>query len=176
MEDKTMLLTLLHTAGRRSEVLHLKWVDVDFRQRKIRLSTCKTRDGSRKRVWLSMTNALHDALAEHRMRGCSKSEYVFTSKTTGEPYVDRKRFVERLCARAKVKKFGYHGIRGLSATLLAQDLPVQEIQGILRHANLTTTARYVRSLGVTADRLSETFDRFEEKAAAPKVVAFRAAK
>ena len=141
-------------------MLHLKWEDVDFRHRKICLSTCKTRDGSRKRIWLSMTKALHDALAEHRMRGGSKSEYVFTSKTTGEPYVDRKHFVERLCTRAQVKKFGYHGIRGLSATLLAQDLAVQEIQGILRHANLTTTARYVRSLGVTTDRPSESFDRF----------------
>ena len=176
LKDQAMLLCLLHTAGRRSEVLHLTWADVDFRQKKIRLSTCKTRDGSRKRIWLSMTRALHDALAEHRMRDGGKTEYVFTSKTTGEPYVDRKHFVERLCTRAKVKKFGYHGIRGLSATLLAQDLPVQEIQGILRHANLTTTARYVRSLGVTADRLSETFDRFEEKATAPRTGILRAVK
>ncbi len=175
-EDRAMLLALLHTAGRRSEVLHLTWEDVDFRQKKIRLSTCKTRDGSRKRVWLSMTRALHDTLAEHRMHSGGNSEYVFTSKTTGAPYVDRKHFVERLCARASVKKFGYHGIRGLSATLLAQDLPVQEIQGILRHANLTTTARYVRSLGVTADRLSETFDRFEEKATAPRTGILRSVK
>jgi integrase len=176
VKDQAMLLTLLHTAGRRSEVLHLTWEDVDFRQRKIRLSTCKTRDGSRKRVWLSMTRALHDALAEHRMRGGGKSEYVFTSKKTGEPYVDRKHFIERLCAKAKVKRFGYHGIRGLSATLLAQELPPQEIQGILRHANLTTTVRYIRSLGVTADRLSETFDRFEEKATAPRTGILRAVK
>jgi integrase len=160
-KDQAMLLTLLHTAGRKSEVLHLTWEDVDFRQKKIRLSTCKTRDGSRKRVWLTMTRALHDALAEHRMRSGGKSEYVFTSKKTGEPYVNRQYFVKRLCARAKVKKFGYHGIRGLSATLLAQELPAQEIQKILRHANLTTTARYIRSLGVTSDRLGEVFDRKE---------------
>ena len=58
----------------------------------------------------------------------------------------------------------------------SQKLSVQEVQGILRHANLTTTGRYVRPLGPTTDRLSETCDRFEEKEAAPKVVAFRAVK
>ena len=171
--DQAMLLALLHTAGRRSEVLHLKWEDVDFQQRAIRLSTCKTKDGSRNRVWLSMTRDLTNALAEHKMRKGGKSDYIFVSKTTGEPYVDRKHFIERLCMRAKVKVFGYHGIRGLSATMLAQDLPIQEIQRILRHANLTTTARYIRSLGVTSDRLSETFDK---KVAAPKTILFRAAK
>ena len=176
--DQTMLLALLHTAGRRSEVLHLKWEDVNFKQGKIRLSTCKTRDGSRKRVWLSMTRALHDALADHRMRTGGKSEYVFVSKKTGGPYVDRKHFIGRLCLRAGVKKFNYHGIRGLSATMLGQELPVQEVQVILRHANLATTAKYLRSLGITTDRLSETFDRYEaeEKATAPKVTLFRAVK
>jgi integrase len=172
-KDQAMLLTLLHTAGRRSEVVHLTWEDVDFRQRKIRLSTCKTRDGSRKRVWLSMTGALFDALLAHKMRGGGQSSYVFTSKTTGEPYVDRKNFIKRLCIRANVKKFGYHGIRGLSATLLAQELPAQEIQGILRHANLTTTVRYIRSLGVTSDRLGEVFDR---KETAPRPELLRVAK
>lgn len=56
----------------------------------------------------------------------------------------------------------------------ALSIPVKVIEAI--NANLTTTARYVRSLGITSDRLSETFDRFEEKATAPKVVAFRAVK
>ncbi|MDR3319937.1 MAG: tyrosine-type recombinase/integrase [Desulfovibrio sp.] len=169
--DKVLLLALLHTAGRRSEVLHLTWDDVDFAHKKIRLSTCKTRDGSRKRVWLTMTSDLHDALADHRAL-CGKTEYVFTSKTTGEPYSDRKHFVEHLCKRARVKPFNYHGIRGLSATLLAQKIPVHEIRSILRHSSLTTTERYIRSLGVTTDRLNEVF---EDKKAASKIIPFKAA-
>jgi integrase len=121
-----------------------------------------------------MSNALYDALAEHKMR-CSarQSEFVFVSKTTGDPYGNRKHFVERLCTRAGVKKFGYHGIRGLSATVIAQvGIPLPKIQAILRHASMTTTERYVRSLGITSDRLSEAFDR---KGAAPKVLPFRTA-
>jgi integrase len=171
LRDKALLLTLLHTAGRRSEVLHLIWADVDFSQRKIRLSTCKTRDGSRERVWLTMTKALHQALADHRMRRHGGKEYVFVSKTTGEPYGDRKHFVERLCERAGVRPFGYHGIRGLSATLLAQEIPPQEVQKILRHQNLATTVRYIRSLGITDDRLSEVYDKTD---AAPRAGIIRA--
>jgi integrase len=172
--DRTMLLTLLHTAARRSEVLQLTWNDVDFQKRKIRLSTCKTRDGSRKQVWLSMTARLHAALVEHKVRqkGHGQEANIFLSKRTGETYVDRKHFTERLCRKAGVRPFGYHGIRGLSATVLAQaGVPLPEIQKILRHANMTTTELYVRALGVSTDMLSEAFDKME---AAPKVLPFRA--
>ena len=58
--------------------------------------------------------------------------------------------------------------------MLAQDnIPLPEIQVILRHANLTTTERYVRSLGITHDRLSEAFDK---KRTAPRTGILRAVK
>jgi integrase len=65
-----------------------------------------------------------------------------------------------ICRRAGVRLFGYHGIRGLSATVLAQaGIPLPEIQQILRHTHLTTTERYIRSLGVTSDMLDEAFEK-----------------
>jgi integrase len=172
-DDKTMLITFLHTAGRRSEVLHLTWEDIDFGKRKIRLSTCKTKDGSRKRIWLTMTGALYDALVAHKLRH-GRSEHIFSQKRTGGSYVDRSKFLRRVCKKLDIKPFGYHGIRGLSATVLAQAcIPLPEIQHILRHAHMTTTERYIRALGVTGDMLSQAFDNM---AAAPKVIPFKAAK
>jgi integrase len=172
-DDKTMLLTFLHTAARRSEILQLKWDDVDLKQSRIRLSTCKTRDGSRKQVWLTMSSALHEALAEHKLKG-GKNEYVFSSKRTNENYVDRKHFLVRICKKIGIKPFGYYGIRGLSATVLAQaGIPLPEIQRILRHANMTTTELYIQALGVSPDLLGAAFDKM---AAAPKILPFRAPK
>jgi integrase len=54
-----------------------------------------------------------------------------------------------LCERAKVKPFGYHSIRHLTAsTLYKRDYTVAHIQAVLRHESATTTAKYIRSLGV----------------------------
>jgi integrase len=160
--DRTMLLTFLHTAGRRSEILRLTWDDVDFKKRKIQLSTCKTRGGSRKQAWLTMTTKLYSALAEHKVRQGGRSKNVFLSKRTGDAYGVRRHFVRELCRRAGVRLFGYHGIRGLSATVLAQaGIPLPEIQKILRHAHMTTTERYIRSLGVTSDMLDAAFGKID---------------
>jgi len=61
--------------------------------------------------------------------------------------------MENLCRRAKVKPFGFHGIRHLTASILyKKGYPLAVIQAILRHANPNTTARYIRSLGLEETR------------------------
>lgn len=174
--DRVMLLSLLYTAGRRSEPLRWVWEeDIDLSARRIRLSTCKTADGSRKYEWLTMPEKLYEALCNHKLRtgGCG---HVFTSKTTGEAYGQRSRFIRRLCDRAGVKHFNYHGIRGLCASLLAEGgVPMKEIQHILLHSSMTTTDRYIRRLGGANDMLAAAFDRFEQKKAAGKVLPFQTA-
>ena len=175
--DKVMLLSLLYTAGRRSEPLRWTWEDdIDITGRKIRLSTCKTADGSRKYEWLTMPSRLHDALVDHKIRTGGKG-HVFTSKRTGEAYHDRKHFVLRLCERAGVTPFNYHGVRGLCATLLAAGgVPMKDIQQVLLHSSMVTTDRYIRRLGGTSDILAAAFDRFDKATkTAGKVIPFSAA-
>lgn len=175
--DRAMLLALLYTGGRRSEPLRWTWEnDIDLAARRIRLSTCKTADGSRKYEWLTMPATLHEALAGLRMHSGGRG-HVFVSKKTGEPYKERKHFIERLCQRAKVRGFNYHGIRGLTASLLAQGgVPMKEIQHILLHSRMTTTDRYIRRIGGTSDVLAAAFDRFDETRKAGKVIPFPADK
>lgn len=173
--DRTMLLALLYTAGRRSEPMRWTWEDdIDLKEKRIRLSTCKTADGSRKYEWLSMPQRLHDALAMHKLK-TGPTGHVFKSRSTGEAYKDRRHFVTRLCDRARVKPFNFHGIRGLCASLLAHGgVPMKEIQHVLMHSSMTTTDRYIRRLGQTSDVLAAAFDSFEDTKMAAKVVPFTA--
>lgn len=175
MPDRVMLLALLYTAGRRSEPLRWIWEDdIDLSARRIRLSTCKTSDGSRKYKWLTMPAKLHDALVAHKLASGGHG-HVFTSQHTGEAYKCRKHFITRLCHRAGVRRFNFHGIRGLTATLLAgEGMPIKEIQHVLLHASMSTTDRYIRRIGGADDMLAAAFDRFEEKKKAGKVVPFSA--
>jgi len=45
-QDKVMLLTFIHTAGRRGEIYRLQWKDVDFDTQCIRLKTRKRKGDS----------------------------------------------------------------------------------------------------------------------------------
>jgi hypothetical protein len=42
----------------------------------------------------------------------------FTREYYGKPFMYRLQFMRRLCDRAKVKRYGFHGIRHLSASIL----------------------------------------------------------
>ena len=153
--DKVLLLFLLHTGARIQEAFRLVWADVDFERRQVRLGTRKTSTGGMEYAWIPMTGELMEALLDHK--GRSRTINVFVSQA-GKPMTHRQRFMRQACERAGVTPFGFHGIRHLTATILAHaglDLP--SIQAVLRHHNPTTTARYIQSLGVQPNKLDAIF-------------------
>lgn len=154
-QDRIMLLTMLHTAGRKEEVLSLRWPDVDLPGRKVALSTRKRAGGTLERDILPMTRELHDALKAHKAR--ANSIYVF-AKENGQRYTHRVHLMKYLCGLAGVRAFGFHAIRHLSASILDKaGLELSTIQAILRHKSATTTARYLHSLRGTKVALDEVF-------------------
>ena len=117
-QDQTMLLAYLHLAARKSELFRLKWEDVDFNRSLIRIGTRKRRGGSLEYDWLPMTEELRTALIRHKPG--ADPEWVFTDPESGNPFQYRLHFMRRLCKRAGVKAFGFHAIRHLTASILAQ--------------------------------------------------------
>ena len=177
-QDKVMLLVFLHLAARRSEVFRMKWADVDFKNNRICLWTQKRMGGHTEYDWLPMTSDLRNALLpwwqERLMQTGVDKEHVFVCLAEtcfcedyyGKPFIARQRFMERLCKKAKVEPFGFHGIRHLTASILyKKGYPLAVIQAILRHANPNTTARYIHSLG-----LEETREALEEGLKGPAEV------
>jgi integrase len=170
-DDQVLLLALLHTGARRGELFRLKWDDVDFSNRAIRLGTRKTGHGGMEYTWVPMTIELHKALSFH----CKKtsSVFVFIDPKTRKPYTSQQHYMGNLCKRAKVKPFGFHAIRHLAATILAYEgMDIPSVQAVLRHKNPNTTARYIKSLGVQPDKL----DRIFSKRKGPKELPFEPVK
>lgn len=156
-QDRVMLLLFIHLACRRSEAFRLKWDDIDFEKKRIRLWTRKRENGSYEYEWLPMTEELQQGLLWWS-RACpvkTDSVFVCLEKTPfcteyyGEPFKERRHFMGKLCEKAGVKPFGFHAIRHLSASIL-YDLgySVSVIQTILRHKSPSTTERYLKSLGL----------------------------
>ncbi|MGD9949788.1 MAG: tyrosine-type recombinase/integrase [Desulfobulbus sp.] len=152
LQDRLMLLFCLHTGARRDEVFRLQWKDVDFTKRKVCLHTKKNELGEWRSSWLPLTEDLEQMLREHK-RTTGLLRYVFLNQCNEDPqkwvpYQYRQHWLKRLCIKAETKQFGFHGIRHLFASILAsQNVPLVEIQKMLRHGSITTTARYIHSLG-----------------------------
>ncbi|MDR2548737.1 MAG: site-specific integrase [Desulfobulbus sp.] len=150
-QDKLMLLFCLHTGARRDEVFRLLWKDVNFSSRKVCLRTRKNELGEWKAFWLPLTTDLERMLCEHK-RTTGLLRYVFLNQCDIDqqkwvPFLYRQHWLKRLCFRAGVQQFGFHGIRHLFASILAgKNVPLVEIQKMLRHGSVTTTARYIHSL------------------------------
>jgi len=163
-QDQIMLLTYLHLAARRKEIFNLTWTDVDFGNNQVRLWTNKRESGNQESDWLPMTPELRGALMGWwQDRPDKNSSYVFVcldhipanEHLYGKPFTSRQHFMKRLCKKAKVKHFGFHSIRHLTASILYhKGYDVAVIQAILRHKSPTTTNRYLKSLGQEHTRLA----------------------
>jgi integrase len=58
--------------------------------------------------------------------------------------------MKKLCEKARVDPFGFHGIRHLAATtLFKKGEPLARIQALLRHKSPKTTEIYLQKLGLT---------------------------
>ena len=142
----------LNTAMRHSEILRIKWDDIDVHQRRIYISEAKA--GQRVQP---ITKALADLLArEHQQR--QNQEWVFpaTRDDCKTPYrhdmrVQFLRAVER--AGLNPKKVTPHVMRHTGITRLVQagvDLPT--IQKISGHKTLSMVMRYVHLSADHIDR------------------------
>nr|WP_321513363.1 site-specific integrase [uncultured Pseudodesulfovibrio sp.] len=161
-QDKVMLSVFLYLGARRGEVFRLAWEDIDFVANRIRLSTRKRQAGSLEYDWLPMTDELKNQLLWWwESRKFKDSEYVFVCEEGyefcrdhyGKPFQYRQQFMKKLCKIAKVKPFGFHGIRHLTASILFRlGHPVSVIQAILRHKSASTTERYLKTLGLEETR------------------------
>jgi integrase len=156
-QDQVMLLTLLHLACRRGEAFRMRWDDVNFKDKLVRLWTRKRLNGTFEYEWLPMTKELQKSLNWWKKNCPLERDHVFVcldntkfcEEYYGCPFTVRQHFMRRLCEKAEVEPFGFHAIRHLTASILyhrGYDLSI--IQAILRHKSPTTTNRYLKSIGI----------------------------
>lgn len=84
-KDRPFLLVLFHTMARVDEIQRLKWEDVNFTEKMVRLWTRKRRGGMWEFDWLPMNEDLEKVLWALWQKK-TQDEWVFLSPLTGRRY------------------------------------------------------------------------------------------
>lgn len=143
-KNKVMIQLFLNTGLRLSEMINLKWKDINLNNGQLKVVQGK---GSKDRIlWVS--EDMLDILREYRTKQSDKQgicEYVFTTNTNKQ-LDDRgiRRMVETYAVKAEItKSISPHTLRHTYATdLLRSTKNIRLVQKALGHADLSTTMIY----------------------------------
>ena len=159
--DRPFLLVIYHTMARVDEILRLRWEDVNFQDRTVRLWTRKRRDGSWAWDIIPMNQVLLDTLWGLWQKRV-QDQWMFFNEKTGTRYIHRPKIMRTICKRAGVQHFGFHALRHYVASYLADQkkFSITQISRLLRHQSKATTERYLQ---VVDSQLRDVMASLEEK-------------
>jgi integrase len=151
--EPTLYLTAAMTGLRQGELLGLRWRDVDFDARRVRVvapyvrgefNDPKSEDSGRS---VPMAERVSDALSvlrEHSLYRADE-ELVFAHPESGQP-LDRSKLVRRFreaLQRTEVRRVTFHELRHTFGTrMAAAGVPLRTIQHWMGHADAKTTQVY----------------------------------
>ncbi len=155
---KPIVITALNTGMRKSEILNLKWDNVDLKHGFILLD--RTKNGDRREI------PINDTLRQI-LQGLMRRvdiPYVFYDPRTGKPYQEVKRSFNTALRKAGIKDFRFHDLRHTFAShLVMSGVDLTTVKELLGHKNLTMTLRYahlapghkVKAVGLLDNILNE---------------------
>lgn len=155
----------LYTGRRHGELLGLKWRDVDFDRKVMKVRAGRTHDPQ----FVYLSEPAMDALRSvPRVAG---NPYVLAGTKEGRPQVDLKRPWRRVLRRAGLPHFPFHGLRhNYASTLIAAGVSIEAVRLLLGHRRIGSTLRYIHhrplQLHEAAQVFVETIEAEEEPARA----------
>jgi integrase len=133
---KPIVAMALTTGMRKSEILNLRWSDVDMDNR---LITIRKTKNNRMKI-LPINRILHNTL--NKLGPRKDSSYIFTNKD-GKPFKQVHRGFKAALRRAGIKDFRFHDLRHTFAShLVMRGVDIRTVQELLGHKNIMMTMRY----------------------------------
>jgi integrase len=136
-DNYDLVVLLLDTGARYSEIANIKWTAIDIQNDIINLWRPKVRNES----IIYMTNRVKDIL-NRRSSNKNSVENVFTN-STGQPRGYQAKGIRSAIKRAGIEDFKIHDFRHTCASRLVQSgLSLYEVANILGHTDISTTQIY----------------------------------
>ncbi|WP_111885730.1 site-specific integrase [Acinetobacter sp. CFCC 11171] len=139
---------LLLTGARKSEVLNLKWTDLDENNHLWKLNENKS--GKPRIIQLN-------SQAQQIIRKMSRKYlYVFANPKTGLPFNDIRKTFQKILEASQIENFRIHDLRHNFASMAVNNgCDIYVVQHLLGHASPTTTQRYAHLRQDTLRNASE---------------------
>lgn len=133
---RPIVIMALNTGMRKSEILNLKWQDIDLKNCLIIIKKTKNNEI---RIIPTNDTLYRELRSINREPG---NRYVFTNKN-GKPYTDVKRSFRTALEHADIKDFRFHDLRHTFASrLVMAGENLRTIQELLGHKDIKMTMRY----------------------------------
>lgn len=134
---KPIVITALNTGMRKTEILSLKWEQVDLKHGFILLDI--TKNGDRREI------PINDTLGR-TLQGITRRldvPYLFFDPKTGQRYQSVKKSFATACRKAKITNFTFHDLRHCFASfLIMAGIDLTTVKELLGHKDIKMTLRY----------------------------------
>jgi integrase len=138
---KPTLILALNTGMRPGEYLKLKWTQIDFGTRKIRVE--KTKSG--KVRFININTPLFQELQRLKSQN-GNNPYVLTDPRTEKPMLRVTRSFKTACKRAEIQGLRLYDLRHTFASRLIQrGADIETARELLGHSSVRLTQRYTHS-------------------------------
>lgn len=158
---KSFLIIALNTGMRRSEILSLKWENVNFAKRFVLIEDSK--NGRSRKV------PINEIVIDSLKKIDKIDKYVFFNAKTKTRIKEIKTSFITACRRAEIKGVNIHALRHTSATKMINDAGVDIVTAgkILGHSSIKMTLRYCHpsedTMQKAVDKLGEIFESSIER-------------
>jgi len=133
---RPIVIVALNTGMRKSEILNLKWHDLDFKRNLIYLY--RTKNGEKREI--PMNEAVVATLI--KVRKHPDSPYVFPNES-GKPFSNLRKSFFTACKKSGITNFRFHDLRHSFCSHLAMSgVDLNTIRELVGHKSLEMTLRY----------------------------------
>lgn len=150
---KPIVICALNTGMRKSEILSLKWEQIDLKNGFILIE--QTKNGQRREIPINNTLKV-------TLQGLTRRldiPFVFYNPSTCKRYDDVKKAFHGACKKAKINDFVFHDLRHTFASqLVMAGADITTIKELLGHKSLTMTLRYAHLAPSHKTRAVELLD------------------
>jgi len=150
---RPMVITALNTGMRKSEILNLRWQEIDLVNRKITVINAKNNES---RV-IPINQTLYQELLGLSKR--AKGEYVFPDRN-GHPFKEVKTAFSSTLKRAGIEDFRFHDLRHtFGSHLIMQGVDIRTVQQVMGHKEIRMTMRYSH---LSPEYVQEAMERLDK--------------
>ena len=131
---KLVILFALHLGLRKSEILNLKWENIDLEKGQIAILIQK----NRKKAFIPLSETLKKELKV--LQKNAKTSYVIVNPLTNKPYKNIRNNYNKILGKANITNFTFHALRHTACTRLFElGVGIDVIKDIMRHSNISVT-------------------------------------